>query len=204
MNLEALLAKYGTIISEEINVKSLSGFSEALKITKVYKPLWSALSAKFGKDTGKIIQFGKQGNTKLDGQTLVVFDGQGNEWRLEAGEYEVAYEGLEGDAMAVDGDIIARLDMTISPELMREGIAREFSRFLNQMRKDAQYNVADKVALQYFTNDTLLVQVLEEFSDFLMGEALLSSLQAVAIKPEGDIVSEYSSDEGMVVFGMVR
>jgi hypothetical protein len=120
MDLKQVLAKYGDIISEEINVKSLRPFEEELKITKLYKPLGSALSAKFGKDTGKIIQFGKQGNTRMEDQTLVVFDGQGDEWRLEAGEYEVAYEGLEGDAMAVDGDIIARLDMFITPELMRE------------------------------------------------------------------------------------
>jgi isoleucyl-tRNA synthetase len=61
----------------------------------------------------------------------------------------VAYEGLEGDNVAVDGDIIAKLDLNITPELKKEGVAREISRFLNQMRKDADYPVDAKLQLFY-------------------------------------------------------
>jgi isoleucyl-tRNA synthetase len=66
---------------------------------------------------------------------------------LEKNEYEIAYEGLDSDDMAIDGNIIARLDLELTPELQREGIAREISRFLNQMRKDANFNIDDRVEL---------------------------------------------------------
>lgn len=91
-----LLKKYAEIIKEEVNVKNIEKLDESMKITKIFKPIGSQLSAKFGKDTGKIIQYGKQGNIKDIGDgKIVIFDHEGNEWTLELGEYEIAYEGLE-------------------------------------------------------------------------------------------------------------
>jgi len=91
-----ILKKYGDIIKEEVNVKSIEELDDSLKIQKTFKPIGSQLSAKFGKDTGKIIQYGKQGNIKDAGDgNMIIFDNEGNEWTLEQGEYEIAYEGLE-------------------------------------------------------------------------------------------------------------
>jgi len=95
-SVQDLLKKYGEIIKEEVNVKQIEELDDSIKITKIFKPIGSQLSAKFGKDTGKIIQFGKQGNIKDAGDgNMIIFDNEGNEWTLEPGEYEIAYEGLE-------------------------------------------------------------------------------------------------------------
>lgn len=162
-----LLKKYGEIIKEEVNVKKIDEIDNSMKITKIFKPIGSQLSAKFGKDTGKIIQYGKQGNIKDAGDgKVIIFDNEGNERTLEPGEYEIAYEGLEWDNMAVDQNIIAKLDLNITPDLQREGVAREISRFLNQMRKDADYNVDDKVKALYSTTDEHLKNILNEFEKF--------------------------------------
>lgn len=72
-----LLEKYGEIIKEEVNVKSIEEIDDSLKIQKVFKPIGSQLSAKFGKDTGKIIQYGKQGNIKDAGDgKMIIFDNE--------------------------------------------------------------------------------------------------------------------------------
>ena len=135
-SLQPLLDKYEDIIKEEVNVKVLEPLDSSITIKKTFKPIGSQLSAKFGKDTGKIIQFGKQGNIKDIGNGhVIIFDDEGHEWELEQGDYEIAYEWLEGNNIAVDQDIIAKLDLELTPELKKEGIAREISRFLNQMRK---------------------------------------------------------------------
>ncbi|MEI6774937.1 MAG: hypothetical protein WCL18_09560 [bacterium] len=90
---QALLQKYEAIIKEEVNVKQIEEFDNSLKIQKTFKPIGSQISAKFGKDTSKIIQYGKQGNIKDAGDgTMIIFDNDGNEWTLERGEYEIAYE----------------------------------------------------------------------------------------------------------------
>ena len=162
------------------------------------------MSAKFGKDTGKIIQYGKQGNIKDGGDgKVIIFDNEGNEWTLEPSEYEIAYEGLEGDNMAVDQNIIAKLDLQLTPELEREGVAREISRFLNQMRKDADYRVDTKVQLFFATQDHALADIIGEFSDFFKHEALISDIQPMET-PTGDIVALFTSGESTINFALKK
>ena len=152
INEQQLLEKYGEIIKEEVNVKEIWSFSSDKPLVKIFKPLGSQLSAKFGKDTGQIIANGKQGNIReLENGQVEVFSPQGWSWILSAEDYEVAYEGLDANNIAVEGNMIAELDLTLTPELEREGVAREISRFLNQMRKDADFAVEQKVKLTYTT-----------------------------------------------------
>ena len=103
--------------------------------------------------------------------------------------------------MAIDQNIIAKLDLELTPELQREGIAREISRFLNQMRKDANYNVDDKVLLVFSTTDDNLTGIVKEFKDFFKHEALISDLQSTD-KPEGDIIALFTSNESTINFAL--
>jgi len=199
-----LLKKYGEIIKEEVNVKKIEEMDNSMKISKIFKPIGSQLSAKFGKDTGKIIQYGKQGNLKDAGDgKVIVFDNEGNEWTLESSEYEIAYEGLEGDTTAVDQNIIAKLDLELTPELQREWVAREISRFLNQMRKDADYTVDTKVVMLYATTDENLANIVKEFKDFFKHEALISDIQSMDT-PEWDIVALFTSGESTINFALKK
>jgi len=201
---QALLKKYEDIIKEEVNVKKIEELDDSIKIQKTFKPIGSQLSAKFGKDTGKIIQYGKQGNIKDAGDgKVVIFDNEGNERTLESSEYEIAYEGLEWENMAVDQNIIAKLDLELTPELQREGIAREISRFLNQMRKDADYSVDSKVLMLFSTTDEYLANIVKEFKDFFKHEALISDIQSTD-KPEGDIVALFTNNESTINFALKR
>ena len=80
-------------------------------------------------------------------------------------DYEVAYEGLDANNIAIEGNMITELDLTLTPELEREGVAREISRFLNQMRKDADFAVEQKVKLSYTTESEYLRAILKEFDE---------------------------------------
>lgn len=172
-----IITKYNDIITEELNIKEV-GVLKNIKVQKIYKPIGSQISAKFGKDTGAIIQNGKQGNVQsmIDG-SLRVFDKDGNEWILEKSDYEVGYEGLDSDDMIAETDIIVKMDRTITPELEREGIARELSRFLNQMRKEADLALDEKITVQYHTDDKVFADVVTEFVHFLKDEALIQTLE---------------------------
>jgi isoleucyl-tRNA synthetase len=103
----------------------------------------------------------------------------------------------------MDGEIIAKLDLEITPQLQKEGIAREISRFLNQMRKEADYQVDDKVTLLYETSDSELDQIIKEFEEFLTNEALLSKIQKIET-PEGDIVSLFTYEERNINFALKK
>lgn len=174
INEQELLKKYWDIIKEEVNVKEISSFSSDKPLVKVFKPLGSQLSAKFWKDTGQIIANGKQWNIKeLDNWQVEVFSPQWGSWILNPEDYEVVYEGLDESNIAVDGNMIAKLNLEITPELEREGVARELSRFLNQMRKDANFSVDARVNMHYSTDSEDMKNIVKEFSDFLKEEALI-------------------------------
>jgi len=116
-----IVDKYWDTIKEEINVKDIQSFDDGIKITKIFKPLWSALSAKFSKDTGNIIKYWKMWNiTELGEWRIKVFDDSGNEWILEKEDYEISYQGLDWDDVAVDGGVIVKLDLELTPELEME------------------------------------------------------------------------------------
>lgn len=203
VNEQELLKKYWEIIKEEVNVKEISSFSSDKPLVKVYKPLGSQLSAKFWKETGQIIANGKQWNIKeLDNGQIEVFSPQGWKWILDSEDYEVVYEGLDDSNIAVDGNMIAKLDLEITPELEREWIARELSRFLNQMRKDADFAVEDKVNMYYSTTSDSLKWIIAEFWEFLKWEALL-------LKIEEDISewwfkAEFKSWDDTIIITLVK
>ena len=138
----------------------------------------SQLSAKFGKDTGQIIANGKQGNIReLENGQIEVFSPQGGNRVLSVEDYEVAYEGLDANNIAIEGNMITELDLTLTPELEREGVAREISRFLNQMRKDADFAIEQKVKMIYTTESVEMEKLISDFSAFLSTEALLKEIQ---------------------------
>ena len=96
---------------------------------------------------------------------------------MDASDYEIAYEGLDAHDTAVEGNMIAQLDLNITPELEREGVVRELSRFLNQMRKDADFPIDAKVVMTYETPSEEMERLIAEFDEVLRGEALLKNIQ---------------------------
>lgn len=173
---EELLEKYWDIIKEEINVKRVDIYNSDKPITKIYKPLWWQLSAKFWKDTWQIISNWKQGNVREIDGWIEVFDNNGYTWKLEESDYEVAYEWLNETDTTVEWNTIVKLDLLITDDLRREWIAREISRFLNQMRKDANFAVDARVNMHYETESDEMKKIIIEFSEFLKDEALIINI----------------------------
>ncbi len=203
MTTDYILNKYWEIIKEEINVKDISPLSWGGEIKKIFKPIGSQISAKFGKDTWNVIKFGKMWNIKeWENWTMIVFDDAWNEWTLAKEDYEIAYEWLDWNDVAADWDIIAKLELEITPELEKEWIAREISRFLNQMRKDADYDIDARVNMYYETNNEYLKDVIVSFSEFLSHEALLSSINPW--KPDWDIQAVFNLDDMTATFTLKK
>ena len=173
---EELLEKYWDIIKEEINVKRVDIYNSDKPITKIYKPLWWQLSAKFWKDTWQIISNWKQWNVREIDGWIEVFDNNWHTWKLEETDYEIVYEWLDETDTTVEWNTIVKLDLEITEDLRREWIAREISRFLNQMRKDANFAVDARVNMHYQTENDEMKKIIIEFSDFLKDEALIINI----------------------------
>ncbi len=195
---EELLKKYHDIIAEEVNVKEVTLLPDNFKVIVTYVPLGQQLSAKFGKDTGLIIWAAKEGNVMpLTHWQIKVNVGE-SERILERNEYEVRYQGLDETKQTVEEGVIVSLDLTITEELKEEWIAREFSRHFNQMRKEADYNVDDRVVAYRKPNASdIYLKVIEKYKEFLKQEALLGDLLPGV---SGDIEKLYEWEEGSISF----
>lgn len=197
-----LLEKYGDTIKEEVNVKQLSLLASTDWVTVQYIPLWSALWAQFWKDTWRIIGSAKQWNAALqeDGTLLVT---SWNESRvLSPEQFEIRYSWFDKPNQIVEDGIMIELDLGLTDELVHEWIAREISRFLNQMRKDAWYDISDRIACGYASSEELYVKILTDHSEYLTQEALLSSLVAGEI--DHDYAAEIELDHKKIQFYMKR
>ncbi|HMT01238.1 MAG TPA: DUF5915 domain-containing protein [Candidatus Absconditabacterales bacterium] len=170
-----LQKKYEAIIKEEVNVKELGSLPASILGSKVYKPLGKALSAQYGKETARIIELGKQGQVREQSDGSIVVFGDGKERTLQPSDYELGFEGDMTDDMAVEGEIVVKLDLELDAELLKEGLAREISRAINQYRKDSDCQVDQRITLEIFTESQSLKAAMTDYEEFLKSEALVQS-----------------------------
>jgi isoleucyl-tRNA synthetase len=172
------------------------------QVTMQYVPLGSTLGASFGKDTWRIIGAAKQGNaTLLDGWVLQVTSGD-DAWELEPHMYEVRYSWFDGNNQIVEEGIMVELNLDLTQELIHEWYAREISRFLNQMRKDADYEVSDRVQCGFETESDIMSWIIATHESYLQTEALLQSIERSSLV--WDHSAEFEVDDIKVTFTLKR
>ena len=194
-----ILQKYNHIIAEEVNVKSVSLMEGDILVKKTYIPLGSALSSKFGKDTGRIIAAAKAWSVVEEWDTVIVT--QWNDSRtLEIWDVEVRYEWLDTSYQSAEGNVIVSLDTELDDDLITEWVARELSRFLNQMRKTADYPIDARISCAYSTESAYLAGVLTQFRDFLSDEALITDWVDTLVSY--DVQETFEYEEQTVVFSL--
>jgi len=142
------------LILEELNVKTIA-IDKPLDelVTRQVKPNFKTLGPRFGKSmkqaVGQISAFGSDVLETLEsgGSTTIDIDGKPEEVRSE--DLDIREEPIGDAAVTRDGDILLALDTTITPELAAEGIAREFINRIQNLRKDANMDVMDRIVVHY-------------------------------------------------------
>jgi isoleucyl-tRNA synthetase len=120
-------------------------------VTKICKPDGKIIGQLFWWATKEIFALAKSGEfvESEDGSIAV------GEWLLPTGSYEISYiknnneeDPLqEGTSIEVDNGIVMKIDWTITPELEREWYARDLIRAIQDARKEADYDIADRISL---------------------------------------------------------
>lgn len=169
--------KYASIIAEEVNVKQVDALDiESVSYRKLYKPIGSKLKS-FGSDAGKVIAAGKKGQVQqMDNWSIVVTDAD-QTWTLTSDQYEIEYQGIDTNVVNIDGDMIVKLDTQINQDLEQEWLIREICRLLNQMRKDADYQIIQRVACTIVCQNQDLLDIVERYESDVMAEALLDRIE---------------------------
>jgi isoleucyl-tRNA synthetase len=141
-----------SLIIAEVNVKEIELIDDASGIlVKNIKPNFKVLGPKFGKDmryvAGEVQKFGQKDINKIekDGEITIEINGENIILTLE--EVEITSQDIEGWLVANQGNLTVALDVTISDDLRKEGIARELVNRIQNLRKESGLEVTDKIKL---------------------------------------------------------
>jgi isoleucyl-tRNA synthetase len=159
-NQRAEIEAVSDLIKAEVNVKEIVLLDDASGIlVKQIKPNFKALGPRFGKDMGliskeiQVLSSEQINQLERDGSLSIVI--AGNNVILSLEDVEITSQDIEGWLVANSNGITVALDITISPELKQEGIARELVNRIQNIRKDSGFEVTDKIKVYLQNNDTL-------------------------------------------------
>jgi isoleucyl-tRNA synthetase len=137
-------------------------------VRETVKPELKTLGPKLGKDLPRVRQALAEGRYAQRGGNIEV-----EGFTLTPSEVLVSHEGTEGHAVGRDAGAIAALVTETTPDLEAEGLARELAHHVNNMRKEAGFDIADRISLRYEGD---LGSTIERFKDFLAGEILATAI----------------------------
>jgi isoleucyl-tRNA synthetase len=199
---------YADLITDELNVKKirlLDASGEAASFA--VKPLPKQLGQKYGNKFPGLAMAITALDTSvvapifLAGQPVTVTL-EGQEYAILPEEVEVRAQAKEGFAVANDGAYLAALVTELTPELVREGLAREFVRHVQDLRKTANLDVADRIHV-YVTATPGLKEAIELNRDYVTAETLTVELNFTEPVPGSAIVTDEFDGE-KVTIGLVK
>lgn len=164
------------LILAEVNVKELQFVTEDDGILKKrIRPNFKALGPKFGKLMKGIAAAMAEMSTRdiaafeRDGRYVLSVGGEQVE--IEAADAEVISEDIPGWLVANDGSLTVALDIEVTPELRKEGIAREFVNRIQNLRKESGFDVTDKIVVRIEANERT-DEAVRDFADYIAAQTL--------------------------------
>lgn len=164
------------LILAEVNVKELQFVTEDDGILKKrIRPNFKALGPKHG----KLMKGIAAEMAKMTTRDIAAFerDGRyalsvgGEQVEIEASDAEVISEDIPGWLVANDGSLTVALDIEVTPELRKEGIAREFVNRIQNLRKDSGFDVTDKIVVRIEANERT-DEAVRDFADYIAAQTL--------------------------------
>ena len=183
------------VVLEEVNVREMEYVSTSSGIVeKSARPNFKVLGARLGKQMKAVNQTVRALTTDeietFESSGTITLDlGDAGDVTLETGDLEISSHGIEGwQVEQVDGVTVA-LDTEMSRELKLEGLSREFTNRVQNMRKAAGFNVVDRIAIAYSASEEL-VEALTEHDAWVRNETLARELDKID-SPDGERVEQF-------------
>jgi isoleucyl-tRNA synthetase len=183
------LERVEDLIKNEVNVKEIAYLRDTEGfIKKKIKPNFIALGKKLGPkmkavsaalsafSQEDIVRLEKEGSYSLPiGDEPVI---------LQVAEVEITSEDVPGWMVANKGPLTVALDVTVTPELLNEGNAREFVNRIQKIRKDSGFDLTDRIFVKVAETDALKSSI-TQFNDYICAEILADKLEVVPQVAEG-------------------
>ncbi|MBS1490159.1 MAG: isoleucine--tRNA ligase [Bacteroidetes bacterium] len=181
------------IIKSEVNVKSIEYIDDASGLlVKSVKPNFAKLGKQYGpkmKEVSEVINtLTKEEINKLEKTGTLAKGG----FDLVAEDVLILSQDIPGWSVATEHNVTVALDITITPELKREGIARDFVNRVQNLRKESGFEVLDKIGIEVEKDGELAAASLTEYKDYICTETQALSLE---IKTQVENTTEVDMDE---------
>ena len=196
--IEEQLEKVKTLLLGEVNVKDAEFISDtAGLITKKIRPNFKTLGKKYGSRMKTIAAafatLGQEDIAAIEAAgmadrdyVLRLADG---DVALAKGDYEVSSEDMPGWLVATDGPLTLALDITVTDDLRKEGTARELINRIQNLRKESDFDVTDKIAVKIFADGQDFEEIegsLGSFRDYVASQTLATEVTVAPLAGAGN------------------
>ena len=197
---------YTDIIADELNVKEVK-FAKDVEsfISYSFKPQLRTVGPKYGKllngiRTALTELNGTEAMKELKETGLLTLDIDGNKVELAEEDLLIETAQTEGYVTETDGDTSVVLDTNLTPELIEEGFVREIISKIQTMRKEAGFEVMDKIHV-YAKDNQCIMDIMENHRDEIMSEVLA---EEITLNEADGYVKEWNINKENVVLGVTR
>ena len=168
------------LIKHEVNIKEVTILEDASEILiKQIKPNFKALGPKFGKEmrfiASEVQQFTQEDISKIEKTGNISIKINEKLITLEREDVEISSKDIEGWLVANEGALTVALDVTITKNLRKEGVARELVNRIQNARKDTGLEVTDKIKLTVLNTQNLQQAIIDN-KDYIMSETLTKEM----------------------------
>ena len=187
-----------SLILSEVNVKNIKfvGNEDGVLVKRV-KPDFRKLGPKHGKvmkQLGKMISEMSQADIiEFEKNGSFTFTIDGTQATVEACDVEIISEDIPGWLVANEGNLTAALDITVTEELRREGIAREIVNRIQNIRKDNDFDITDRIKVVISKNENSDAAI-TEYTDYISKQVLADSL-VICDSVAGDDTTQLDMDD---------
>ncbi|MGB4016625.1 isoleucine--tRNA ligase [Petrimonas mucosa] len=186
-NIEAVKA----LILSEVNVKELEFVDSANgMLVKRVKPDFKKLGPKYGKImkplAASIQGMSQEEINELEKRGRFAFRIEDQEAVIELADVEIISEDIPGWLVANEGRLTVALDITVTDELRKEGIARELVNRIQNLRKSKDFDITDRIAVRVSSNPSF-DRAITDFGDYIRAQVLADSIEIVAQPLEDEI-----------------
>ncbi|MDR1552396.1 MAG: isoleucine--tRNA ligase [Prevotellaceae bacterium] len=187
-NLEAM--KH--LILGEVNIKELEFLDDTTGIiVKKIKPNFKTLGKIYGRQMKEISTaisgFSQHDINNFENQAPLTLNLPSGDVNLTLEDVEITFEDIPGMLVATEGKLTIAVDITITPELFDEGIAREIVNRIQNIRKNSNFDVTDKINIQIEKND-VIIKAVNSFYDYISTQTLAVKIDLADNIEDGNVL----------------
>ena len=198
---------YKEIIEDELNVKEVVFTQEVKDFTSyTFKPQLKTVGPKYGKLLGKIKQAltdvdGNEAMDTLNAEGALKFNFDGEEVVLTKEDLLIDEASQEGYVANSDNGITVVLDTNLTPELVEEGFVREIISKVQTMRKEAGYEVMDKIEVAVSNNEKVM-EIVKANKEKIASEVLANDIYFDVLDKDSKYEKEWNINAEMVTLAV--